>query len=334
MNPQQLLSNRLISITLKAMSIDHDQLFKQLLSTFFLDFLELFFPEVLTYVEPDSLVFLEQEFFTDIPLGEKKLLDVVVKVRFKAVPLPPSLQEEAFFIIHVENQATAQSQFPRRMFRYFMRLFERHDLPVYPIVLFSFDTPQRPEPNSFQIMFPDLPLLDFRFQAIQLNRLSWRDFVNRQNPVASALMSKMQIAPQDRPRVKLECLRLLATLQLDPARMQLISGFVDTYLQLNREEERQFTAQLSTIKASEQEQVMQIVTSWMEQGLERGEQVGRQREALSFVLRLLTRRLGSLSSETQQQIEQLSLTELEALGEDLLDFAVMADLHLWLSQNP
>jgi hypothetical protein len=38
---------------------DHDQLFKQLLSTFFLDFLDLFFPEVLTYLEPDSLIFVE-----------------------------------------------------------------------------------------------------------------------------------------------------------------------------------------------------------------------------------------------------------------------------------
>ena len=34
----------------------------------------------------------------------------------------------------------------------------------------------------------------------------------------------------ERPRVKLECLRLLATLRLNPARMRLISGFVDTYL--------------------------------------------------------------------------------------------------------
>jgi len=138
--------------------------------------------------------------------------------------------------------------------------------------------------------------------------------------------------------VKLECLRLLATLQLDPARMELISGFVDTYLRLNAQEQEQFAEQLSTIRASEQEQVMQIVTSWMEQGivqgLERGEQVGRQREALSFVLRLLTRRLGTLSSEAQQQIERLSLTQLETLGEDLLDFAVMADLRQWLTQNP
>src|SRR5207244_3820635 len=46
----------------------------------------------------------------------------------------------------------------------------------------------------------------------------------------SALMAKMRIAPEDRPYVKLQCLRLLATCKLDPARMRLISGFIDTYL--------------------------------------------------------------------------------------------------------
>jgi len=192
-------------------------------------------------------------------------------------------------------------------------------------------------------------VFDFQFQVIQLNRLSWRDFMNRPNPVASALMSKMQIAIEDRPRVKLECLRLLATLKLDPARMQLISGFVDTYLRLNQSEQEQFRAQLGTIRATEQEQVMQIVTSWMEQGIEQGLEQGRlegrlegklegrlegqRAEALSFVLRLLTRRLGTLPTETQQQIAQLSLTQLETLGEDLLDFSDSAALQLWFTQQ-
>jgi len=331
------------------MSLDHDQLFKQLLCTFFLDFLDLFFPEILACLQPDSLVFLEQEFFTDIPLGQKKLLDVVVKARFKDMPLPPGLATETFFLIHVENQANWRTQFPKRMFRYFIRLFEKHGLPVYPIVVFSFDEPLRAEPDSFKVEFPGLVVFDFQFQVIQLNRLSWRDFMNRPNPVASALMSKMQIAIEDRPRVKLECLRLLATLKLDPARMQLISGFVDTYLRLNQSEQEQFRAQLGTIRATEQEQVMQIVTSWMEQGIEQGLEQGRlegrlegklegrlegqRAEALSFVLRLLTRRLGTLPTETQQQIAQLSLTQLETLGEDLLDFSDSAALQLWFTQQ-
>jgi hypothetical protein len=43
--------------------------------------------------------------------------------------------------------------------------------------------------------------------------------------------------------VKFECLRLLATLRLDPGRMKLISGFIDTYLRLSAEEEQLFPAE-------------------------------------------------------------------------------------------
>jgi hypothetical protein len=49
--------------------------------------------------------------------------------------------QEAFFLIHVENQAKAQSDFSKRMFRYFTCLYEKFALPVYPIALFSYDAP-------------------------------------------------------------------------------------------------------------------------------------------------------------------------------------------------
>ena len=49
-------------------------------------------------------------------------------------------------------------------------------------------------------------------------------------------MTKMSIAPEDRPRVKLECLRMVATLKLDPARSQLIGMFMNSYLKLTAAE--------------------------------------------------------------------------------------------------
>lgn len=116
--------------------IDHDRLFKELLSTFFLEFLDLFFPDVTTYLEPESLTFLDKEVFTDVTAGEQYEADLVAKVRFGS--------QESFFLIHVENQAKAQTDFGKRMFRYFARLYEKFALPVYPIALFSYDAPQRP----------------------------------------------------------------------------------------------------------------------------------------------------------------------------------------------
>ncbi len=50
----------------------------------------------------------------------------------------------------------------------------------------------------------------------------------------------------------------------------------------------------------------------------------------SLVLRLLTRRVGTLSDAARSQIDALSLPQLEALGEALLDFATLTDLEHWL----
>lgn len=71
---------------------------------------------------------------------------------------------------------------------------------------------------------------------------------------------------------------------------------------------------------------MQIVTSWMEEGLLQGRREGE----LAVILRLLTRRIGTVDPELQERIRQLSLAQLEDLAEALLDFSDVADLAAWL----
>jgi predicted transposase YdaD len=218
------------------------------------------------------------------------------------------------------------------MFRYFARLFEKFALPVYPIVIFSYDAPRTPQPNIYRVEFPDKLVLEFNYSVIQLNNLNWRDFLRQQNPVASALMAKMNIAPEDRPRVKSECLRLLATLRLNPARTKMISGFIDTYLRLNAAEEEIFKAEIATFEPVQQEEVMEIVTSWQLQGREEGRQEGRQEGELAVIMRQFKRRIGSVEPELQERIRQLSVNQLEDLAEALLDFSNTADLVAWLDR--
>ena len=50
--------------------IDHDRLFKELISTFFIEFIELFFPEVLKYIDINSVSLLYKEIFTDVTAGD------------------------------------------------------------------------------------------------------------------------------------------------------------------------------------------------------------------------------------------------------------------------
>ena len=297
--------------------IDHDRLFKELISTFFIEFIQLFFPDVMNYLEPDSVTFLDKEVFTDVTAGEKYETDLLVQARFQS--------QASYFLIHIENQSYNQADFNKRMFRYFARLHEKYDLPIYPVVIFSYDQPLLAADDSYQLEFPDFKVLEFNYKVVQLNRLNWRDFLNQPNPVASALMAKMQIAIEDRPKVKAECLRLLVTLRLDSAKMQLISGFIDTYLNLNESEEQAFRDEIGTIESEEKEEVMQIVTSWMRTGIQQGQ--------ASMVMRLLKHKFGEINSDVEAQIEKLSSPELEDLSEALLDFEQVSELTTWLSSN-
>jgi hypothetical protein len=305
-------------------NIDHDRLFKELLSTFFVEFITLFFPDVMDYLDPDSVTLLDKEIFTDVTAGERRETDLIAQVRFRGKP--------SYFLIHVEAESSSRQGFNKRMFRYFARLHEKFDLPIYPIVLFSYDKPKKPAISHYQVDFPAFEVLRFNYRTIQLNRLNWRDFLNQPNPVASALMAKMQIVPEERPQVKAQCLRLLVTLRLDPSRMQLISGFVDTYLKLTPEEEKVFAREIGTFRVEEQEEVMEITTSWMRKGLEQGLEQGAEREK-ELILRQLKRKLASIDENLEAEIRALDLESIEALGEALLDFATVEDLRNWLNSQ-
>ncbi|NEP46422.1 MAG: DUF4351 domain-containing protein [Okeania sp. SIO2H7] len=294
-------------------NINHDRLFKELITTFFIEFLELFFPAILNYLDRNYLEFLDKEVFPEIPLAESLETDIVVKTKFQG--------KDAFFLVHIENQAKNQPGFDKRMFRYFCLLSGKHDLPVYPIALLSFDSPRTLQPKNYRVTFPNKRIMEFNYEVVQLNRLNWRNFLRQRNPVAAALMAKMNIAKEDRPQVKLECLRLLATLKLDPARMQLISGFVDTYLRLNAEEKVQLNSQINTLQSNEKEEVMEIVTSWMEEG------------ELKVIMRQINRKIGEIAPGLLEKIRQLSEPKLGDLSEALLDFSNEDNLEAWLQQN-
>jgi predicted transposase YdaD len=72
----------------------------------------------------------------------------------------------------------------------------------------------------------------------------------------------------------------------------------------------------------------------LEQGREQGLEQGREQEALSLVIRQLNRRLGIISQDLLSQVQLLSLSQIETLGEDLLDFTTVNDLQQWLQSHP
>ncbi len=317
---------------MEQISVDHDRLFKALLTHFFTDFVQAFLPSVAAYIEFDTIEFLDKEIFTDLTSGERREVDLIVKARFRG--------QDTCFIIHVENQATAQADFPQRMFFYFARLHEKYGLPIYPVVIFSYDRPLRPEPNRYAVVFPGETVLQFKYKVIQLNRLSWRKFLKTPNPAAAALMTKMNIAPNDRIKVTREIIRMIATLKLDPARTQLIGLFMETYLKLTADEMRQYRRKYETETRPEEEKNVELefMTSWaregMAKGMAKGMEQGRQQGVESVVARLISKRFGVPTGPFLPRLDLLTAEQLGDLSEALLDFTSVADLEDWLTQHP
>lgn len=308
--------------------IDHDRLFKELLTTFFGDFVGVFLPELAGYLDLATVDFLDKELFSGLAPGERQEADIVVRARFR--------EQQAFFLVHLEHQAQVQAGFGRRLFRYFARLHEKYELPVYPVALFSHEG-LRPEPDLYQVTFPDREVLRFSYRAIQLNQLHWQNFVQRPSPTAAALMARMAVRVEERPRVKLECLRLLTRLDLAPAQTRFLSGFIDTYLRLNSQESLLFQAQADRLlDRTEKTKVIELTTSWKEEGRKEGRQEGRlegrNEERLELVLRLLQRRCDALPTRVESQVRSLPPSTLEQLAEALLDFSALADLEGWLGR--
>ena len=261
---------------------------------------------------------------------ETKLVDLVAKVRLA--------DGEGFVLIHIEHQARRQRDIGKRMFLYAAWLMHRYQLPVYPILLTSYDQPLAPEPNRYQVEVRGFRVLDFRFRVVQLNRLDWHHYARTRNPAAAALMSKMRIAPKERVKVKLQMLRLIATLRLEPAKMELIAGFMENYLALNAQEELAFQAGLDKIENSkEKNMVMQLVTSWerkgRQEGLEEGRHQGLVEGQLGTVKRQLRVLLGRITPSQEKQIDSLDDKKISDLAAALLKFSNTRDLETWLSQQ-
>lgn len=286
-----------------------------MLQEFFVEFPDLFVPDALQLLDPSSITFLDKELFVDLLDPDRREADLVVQGRIRG--------ELATFITHLEHQAQEDSQLHARMFRYFARFHDRYAVPVYPIALCSYRTPRRVAPDRYMLAFPAFDVLNFRFRVIQLNQFRWRDFLAHPNPLATALLARMQVASHERLTVKGACLSHLLGLPLSAKRRRVIGQFLDVYLPLQPDEEAQLEAEVPEATQQQREEAMTgIVTSWERRG------------AAKILIKGLDARFGPLNEEIQRTILSYPFETLEALSIAQASFHSLDDLKAWLAANP
>jgi len=147
------------------MSADYDSPWKEALDLYFEFFLALLFPEVHQQIDwsrgYESLDKEFQQVVRDAEVG-RRYVDKLVKVwRLDGT--------EAWVLIHVEVQTARDANFPRRMYVYNYRVFDRYNRPVASLAVLADDDPDW-RPSEFRsrvfgceagIRFPAVKLLDF-----------------------------------------------------------------------------------------------------------------------------------------------------------------------------
>lgn len=83
--------------------MDHDQRFKSLLREFFPDLLRLFWPVWAERFDFDTLVWLEQEVFTDPPQGKRRTVDLVAQLQLRTPSNPAEASSPPWLaLVHIE----------------------------------------------------------------------------------------------------------------------------------------------------------------------------------------------------------------------------------------
>lgn len=274
--------------------------------------MEAFFPEVHHYLDYSYLEFLPQEVFTDVTAGEKYFVDILAKTRVRG--------EDGYVLVHIEPQSYKEEQFNKRMFKYFARLHEKYNLKVLPVAVLAHGV-KKEEPASYEVNFPFFDVLKFNFLQLHLKRLSWREYLKYDNPAVAALLSHMDYTREERLRLKLEFFKMLLRFRLDPARMELLAGFFDSYVQLDPEEEQQFEEALSReIPAEEVSQVTEILTSWHKRGMEEGMEIGKVQTLQKIILKQANKKFKGISPYTEKKVQEVrDVALLESIVENLLD---------------
>ena len=164
----------------------------------------------------------------------------------------------------------------------------------------------------------------------QVERLYLEDLLHQDNLSPNLALLRLIVTPKDQAglaaRKILNSVSTEAEFQL---KLDLVESIlVNKFTQLTLEE----IQKMLNLKEADITQT-RFYQEVLEIGEKKGLQQGVQQGEANLTIRLLKRRCGNLTAIQEQKVRSLSISQLESLGEALLDFQNMSDLENWLQDN-
>jgi predicted transposase YdaD len=236
--------------------------------------------------------------------------DVLIKVE----------NPEGEFLILNELQLRYKETVPLRMRAYIALAEERYNLPIYPVLINILPHVKKPNiPNFYQQEFMGMKSYQ-DYRVINLWEIE-ADLVFAENlssllPFVPILKGGGEEAVVRKAVIKLRENEQLSDLE------PLLSFFAAFVLEMPIVQQ-----------IMRWDMIVLRESPWYQEILKEGEKRGEQRGETNLVIRLLSKRFGNLDQELAEKIRQLSIPQLETLGESIFNFSAMADLENWLQQN-
>jgi hypothetical protein len=222
----------------EGIGVDHDQRFKVLIREFFREFVRLFFPEWAPWFDYDRAEWLMQEVYLDPPTGDRRELDLVVKLpATRPIRIFPKEAPSAgpwLVLIHLDIESgEAVATFHGRQYDYYRLLRHRHLLPVLPIGLFLRVGFKGLGWQTYEEWFETHRLVHFRYPYVGLPGLKAATYRDGDNWLGVALSVLMRVPESQKAKLKADALQRLATCPETAARRYLLCECVEAYLPLH-----------------------------------------------------------------------------------------------------
>lgn len=220
------------------------------------------------------------------------------------------------FVLHIEFQTEPDPTMGFRMADYRLRVFRRFpNKRMRQVVIYlTRSTSELVHQTVFEI-----PGTRHEFEVIRLWEQSTQPFLKATGLLPFAVLTQTSDAAQTLRQVatRVEAIPEMRAQSNVAASTAILAGLLL---------KRDFINQVLRRDIMRQSVIYQ---EWRDEFLQEGRQEGEQ----SLILRLLARRFGEVTPERRSQIQALSLSQLEALGEALLDFTKPDDLDEWIRSH-
>ena len=273
---------------------DFDSPWKDALQRYLPSFLAFFFADIHGEVDwSRGYEALDKEFQQIVRRAKvgKRLADKLFKVWLTS-------GKEAWLLIHVEIQGSVEAHFPRRMFQYNYRCFEKYHRRVISLAVLCDERPKwRPHRFSYggwgskmELTFPVAKLLDYADQQEAL--------AQHTNPLAHVVLAHLKALetrrdPVQRRQWKIQLVKGLYEHGWSAEDVRQLFRLIDWLMDLPQELQEGFREELHRY---EEEKTMPYVSSVERLAKEEGRQEGRQegvREGLLKAIEVgLKRRFG------------------------------------------